>query len=341
MSVVTFFGYDDAVALENEACRVVLTGHGGGRVIEYALQGRNAVFLAGGHFDQAGWKHRGPDGSLQEPPAGGPVGGRCDIGPEMLNPPRPTLWLGSWSLEITGPRSAVMTSEECPDTGAQLVREFALDGGASSHLQVTQTIRNVSDTPKQYFHWARHFAEGGGVFAVPLSENSRYPNKYVMYGAAEGGGGAILTAPEDPMIRERGGFLEILGPPKGAKLGIDSHVGWFAYVAPSNLAWVKRYPTFPDRAYGEVAGFPLCVYYPASLFVELEPIGPRQTIAPGGEAAFTEDWFLLEHEMPRGGAQLDLPALTAQVAAAEVAAAAASGGGGDPVSRSPSKHQRL
>ena len=45
---------------------------------------------------------------------------------------------------------------------------------------------------------------------------------------------------------------------------------------------VKRYPTFPERVYGEIAGFPLCIYYPEASFVELEPIGPRETIVSGG-----------------------------------------------------------
>eukprot|EP01052_Picozoa_sp_SAG31_P015050 SAG31_NODE_956_length_10790_cov_34.583107_3_plen_342_part_00 len=332
MSVVQYFGYDDAVALENGACRVVLTGHGGGRVLEYAWRGHNAVYLpdelppgleapTDDASGQRGWKHR--PGENDDGPAGGPAGGRMDIGPEMLNPARPALWLGSYTVEVTGPRSAIMTSLECPATGVQLVREFALDGGDSSHLKVTQTIRNVCDGTRQYFHWSRSFAEGGGQVIIPLSEGSRYPSKYVMYGQAADGGGAILTSPSDPNVRERDGFLEILGAPASPKLGIDSYAGWLAYITKADVAWVKRFPTFPDRVYGEIAGFPLCVFYYEDLLVELEPIGPRETILPGAAVSFTEDWFLLEHTYPVGDrAHVDLPALSAQVAAAEAAAAA-------------------
>ena len=145
-----------------------------------------------------------------------------------------------------------------------------------------------------------------------------------MHGAASGGGTAILTAPEDPNIRERDGFLEILGPPALPKIGIDSHAGWFAYITQSDLMWVKRYPTYPERAYGEIAGFPLCIFYYQDMLVELEPIGPRQTIAPGAEAAFTEEWYLLEHPHPREGEQVDLRAVAAEVAAAEAGAGACS-----------------
>lgn len=45
MTTIEYFGYDDCVALENASTRVVLCPHGGGRVLEYALNGANAVFL--------------------------------------------------------------------------------------------------------------------------------------------------------------------------------------------------------------------------------------------------------------------------------------------------------
>ncbi len=174
----------------------------------YALHGTNAVHLGTTDADgahQEGWRHT--PGVNDGGPPGGPAGGRFDIGPEMLNPPRPTLWLGTYTAEITGPRSASLTSAPCDATGAQLIRRFEL-AETGSQLLVTQVIRNVSDSTKQYFHWSRSFAHGGGRVLIPLSEGSRYPSKYIMYA-----GGGIITAPSDPSIRERDGFLEILGTP--------------------------------------------------------------------------------------------------------------------------------
>jgi|EP01047_Picozoa_sp_COSAG01_P007040 hypothetical protein len=101
-------------------------------------------------------------------------------------------------------------------------------------------------------------------------------------------------------------------------------VGWFTYLMDSGLQWVKKYETYPERVYGEIAGFPLCIYYPAGSFVELEPIGPRETIAPGGVASFTEEWFLLAHKQPLGaGMPVDLSELTQQVETLTVPAPAA------------------
>ena len=112
-------------------------------------------------------------------------------------------------------------------------------------------------------------------------------------------------------------FLEIVGPPAFPKLGFDAHAGWFAYQMPNDLAFVKRYATYPDRVYNEVAGLTISIWYPKAEqvpAVELEPIGPRSTLAPGESAAFTEHWWLLENPFPRAGAALDLPKLAAKVA---------------------------
>ena len=312
MTTVSCHGYDDATCLQNASgTRVVLTGHGGGRVLEYAIGTVNAVYLGTAHCGgegQEGWKW--VPGQNDDGPPGGPVGGRLDIGPEMLNPDRPTLWLGSWAVQVTSPLSATMTSDSCPATGAQLLRHFVL-AGEGSRLSVTQVIRNCSDSPKKYFHWSRSFTHGGGKVVIPLSPDSRYPSKFVQYCP-----GGLDMKPSDPRISEHHGptpWLEITGA-QHPKLGIDSHAGWFTYLMDNGLQWVKRYPSFPDRVYGEVAGFPLCIYYPEGSFVELEPIGPRETIAPGGESSFTEEWYLLPHEQPiANGEPVDMLALTQQL----------------------------
>jgi hypothetical protein len=67
---------------------------------------------------------------------------------------------------------------------------------------------------------------------------------------------------------------------------------------------VKKFASYPDRVYGDMPGTTVCIYYHPN-FVELEPIGPRERLAPGESASFTEDWWLLEYERPAG--EVDLP----------------------------------
>lgn len=290
---VDFFGYVDCVALQNSSTRVVLCHQAGGRVLEYAVNGKNALWLDPA---QAGWVQ--PAESRQYVDLSG---GRFDIGPEMLTPGHEVLWQGAWRVEVTGPRSARMTSAEDAATGVQLIRTFQLDA-VGSGLRCTQTIRNVSARTVAWCHWSRTLAQGGGIGLVPLSPRSRLPKHYVMYE----GGGLIQSRPVDPNIRVREGFLEILGTPKFPKLGMDSQVGWFAYAMPNNLLFVKRYPVSPEKMYGEVAGLTISLWYDRMVRCELEPIGPLEELKPGASASFTEEWRLEEFAFPAPGQSVDL-----------------------------------
>ena len=47
--------------------------------------------------------------------------------------------------------------------------------------------------------------------------------------------------------------------------------------------------------------------------MELEPIGPRETLKPGESASFTEHWWLVDNPFPKNGAQIDLKAFAEKV----------------------------
>jgi hypothetical protein len=298
-----YFGHKNCIVLENADTRVVLTGEGGGRVLEYAFKGKNSMYLSP---TQKGWTWD----KSQEPPWEGPTGGRTDIGPETTIPAHPELWLGDWQAEITGPRQARLTSVEDGPTGVQLIREFRL-AETGSHLSCTQIMRNVSDEHKSWGHWSRTFAPGGGIVVIPLSKTSRFPQHYIRYGP----GPVMNFQPNDANIRQRDGYLEVLGTPEQAKLGMDSMEGWFAYLMHHDQMFVKRYRTYPDRVYGEMAALTISIWYYKNEMCELEPIGPLEDLDPGEAAAFVEDWYLLEWDYPAEGEDVDLQALTAKVEA--------------------------
>ena len=138
---------------------------------------------------------------------------------------------------------------------------------------------------------------------------SRFPNAYVMYGP----GTVIDYRPEDPHIGIRDGFLEITAAPRYPKLGMDTYAGWFGYLMPNDLLFVKSFPTYPDRVYNEVAGLTMSIWYPNGPMCELEPIGPRERLAPRESASFTETWWLLPHTFPKKRQPADLKAVAAFV----------------------------
>lgn len=284
-AVVEFYGYNDCIRLENATTRVTLCPRAGGRVLEYALNGVNGLYLPPG---QEGWE-MGTDTRWAEM-----VAGRFDIGPEQTIPRHPLLWQGKWTGEIIGDRQARLTSQPDESTGVQLVREFTLDE-KSSKLDCKQIIKNISQATKEYCHWSRTFGQGQGIVVIPLTEPSRFPNSYVMYEPQS----LINSKPVDPNIRKQDGFLVITGTPKYPKLGMDSSAGWFAYLMKNDLMFVKRFPVYPDRAYNEVAGLTISIWYPSGAMCELEPIGPREKLAPGQSSSFTETWFLVSQAFPK------------------------------------------
>jgi hypothetical protein len=301
---VDLLGYPGCIQLRNRHTVATLCHHAGGRVLEYAHLGQNALYL-----DSKEAAFGSPDGPKKPASAG-----RFDIGPEYIIPKHENLWTGPWTVEATGPRSARLTSVKDEATGVQLVRDFALDA-ETTKLSCTQTIRNISNRPVNWAHWSRTFAVHGGIGVIPQTPaKRRFPNGFVMY--EQTGEHAIILKPTDPNVRMRGDFLEVLGPTRLPKLGFDSHAGWFAYVMPHGQAFVKRFAAPVDAAYPEIAGLTLCFWYPKAEFIpacELEPHGPRKEIPPGGSSAFTEDWYLLPHPYPKAGDSLDLDALQRSV----------------------------
>lgn len=302
--VISYYGYTNAIELKNEKVRVVLCPEVGGRVVEYSHQGVNVLFLS---EEEKNWK----PGARPQVSAG-----RFDIGPELVVPKRDILWSGKWEGEIVGERSARLTSQIDPNTGVQLIRDFELDA-AYSHLVCTQTILNRSQEMTYWCHWSRTFVVGKGLCWIPVTRPSKYPNQFVLYEE----GTVINMKPDDPVIHKRavGGeeWLQIGPTPRRPKLGFDSMAGAILYASPNDLLFVKRFETFPERVYNEAAGITISVWYPDNAMVELEPIGPRESLKPGMQASFTEHWYLtampfpgLEGEVPEAELQKALKLFT-------------------------------
>lgn len=294
LRTVDFGIYKDCPILQNESTRVVFCPQVGGRVLEYSLDGQNALFVS--QYEMTG----------TESEVGGksPSAGRFDIGPEKIVAKRTESFFGAWSSESTGSNSLRMVSQPGKETGVRLTRDFHLDP-KSSRLLCTQTITNVSDRTTQNCHWSRTFGNKAGIVLIPLEGFPRFPKRYVRYD-----GGGLQMAPEDDNIQIRDGFLEIVGPPSSPKLGMDSYAGWLAHQQPGGLLFIKQFPTYPNRNYCELAGLTISTWAPMTGHtVELEPIGPTETLRPGESASFTEIWSLHTNPYPEAGEFFDLTRL--------------------------------
>lgn len=314
---VGFFGYTRCLQLSTANTRVILDPNCGGRVLSYQHQGVEAIPL---NPTQQGYTWQ-PGGKIADV-----YGGRLDLGPEMTFPRHLDLWVGAWRGRFTGPRTAELISPVDRNTQLQLIRTFKLDE-QGSHLRVTQKVINRGSVTRRCCHWSRTFAVGNGLCVVPLNPNSRFPRKYLTVGP---GNVMDLSPKATDNVRVRDGFLEIRGDPPFSKFMVDpvgpSEVNgcsraWLSYLLPEGMMFVKRFPIYSQRAYGEACAASLSLYYYPSVderqkppeqrplpidFCELEPIGPLEVLGPAQSASYTEDWWLLPYAFPKAGEDVDL-----------------------------------
>ncbi len=281
---VSAYGYKDCILLENKNTRVILNPNLGGSMLEYSLNGKNILFE---NPAQNGRIWKGGEERFEVP------GGRMDIGPEKTTPFRASFF-NKWQGKITGRLSATMISPIDTVLGVQLIRKFTLDSN-SSKLTCTQTIENKSSISQAYAHWSRTFARGGGICLVPVARNKRLPQGYALYRDQQ-------TIDFNPIpeknIRKTNGILEILGPISVPKLAIESDSGWTAYLHPMDLLFIKTFPVYPDRLYGDMLSNQVSIWYYKNEKCEIEPLGPLEVIKPGQDVSFTETWNLLPYNFP-------------------------------------------
>src|SRR5580698_4403559 len=112
--VVTFHGYTQAIELKLGKTRGVLCPQAGGRVLEFSVDGVNALYL---DDEDKKWQPGKPGPSSA---------GRFDYGPELVVTPHPKTWSGEWTGEIVKAQSARLMSQREDEAGIELVREFSL-----------------------------------------------------------------------------------------------------------------------------------------------------------------------------------------------------------------------
>lgn len=282
---VNTHGYENCLEIRHEKVRVVIEPNLGGRVLIYETGGRNVMYV---DTTKNGWTFK-KNGFTP------PSAGRFDIGPEAISPKRNNTWVGAWKPEIINANTVRITSDVDSTLGIQMEREFSLDAN-STHLKCTQTVKNLSTNEFSANHWGRTFAVGGGIALVPKNPKSRFPKGYCIYRPPSN---TIDFKPaEEPNVNVKENIIEIKNTPSHPKFVMDNDEGWLAYAAPNNLLFVKKYPIYANRIYGEVTAATSSIWYYKDTMVEIEPIGPLEVLKPNESFSFTEDWWLMEYDFP-------------------------------------------
>ena len=290
---LSYHGYSDCIAIENEASRVILTRHGGARVLEYSLHGRNVI-----DHDPAqdGWTLAGAQTPID------PCGGRFDIGPEKQIKSHPGLWLGSWTQKIVDETTVQQESPVDSELQVQVLRTFKLTPG-SSRLRCTQSVINHGKEAILVCFWSRTFAKSGGRCLIPIKGLSSFPKHYITFHK----GDMLAFNPDEKAVVRHGDFLEIYPPPESPKLGFDTSSNWFAYFV-NDLMFRKSYEVYPDRPYVDIAGMRIALWFEETR-IEQEVLGPGELLNPGDTHTFTETWELTNFPPPTPDQALDLDSL--------------------------------
>src|SRR5438045_2251362 len=86
---VAYHNYTRAIELKLGTARAVFCPQVGGRVLEFSVDGKNALYL---DDEEKNWKP-GKAASVSA--------GRFDYGPELTVAAHPRIWAGEWAAELT------------------------------------------------------------------------------------------------------------------------------------------------------------------------------------------------------------------------------------------------
>lgn len=279
--IVSAYGYKKCIRLSNEKTEVIINPGVGGRIMRYAIDGKNIIQENPAHD---GWVWDGTN----MPPGKYLAGGRFDIGPSKFRSNQRKHWFGPWSYEITREAQVVLVSERDEENGIQLKRTFKLHK-KSSALKIEQEILNISNEKLRLAHWGRAFLKAGGTLYLPVNPRSKYPKGFAMYlpnrvvnfnpGLEE-----TVTIANDHLV--------ISGPFSQQKIDMDLAVGRVSYFF-EDLLFRNTFEVHPAKPYGDITAANFSTWYNGLDMVEIEPIGPWEWIEPGESISFAENWQLV------------------------------------------------
>ena len=286
---VSWGGWPNCYRLANDEVELIVTADVGPRIVSYRfLSGKNLFKIYEeqlGKSGEATWQFRG--------------GHRLWLGPEdPLLTHAPDNGPSQVSL---GADAITLTSS--PEDVAGVQKEVRIRMNESgSGVEVLHRIRNCRETPFTFAVWALSVMAPGGVAVTGFPPRARHEdaltptNPLVMW---------AFTDLSDPRWTFLEKYLILRQDPAIAtptKLGHFNAHTWGAYFLGGDM-FLKRYKADPSRTYPDFG----CSYetFTRSEMLEVETMGPLETVAPGEWIEQIEHWSL-HHADPGGCTSEDL-----------------------------------
>jgi hypothetical protein len=200
-----------------------------------------------------------------------------------------------WTGTVTTARGILaevtLVSPADKASGLQITRVLRLDAG-STHLQVADTLKNLSDKPVKWSPGTATDAIGapggkspqGQVRAyLPVAAATDHPQGFW---SLDGTGLGTLLA---------GGPVEVTYHGQAGSLAVNDTAGWLALSdATDDSVYARRFTVHTDEDYpgGATAQVAASTYASgAGGYLTLISRGPLQAIAAGSETTFSQDWY--------------------------------------------------
>ncbi|MBO4694181.1 MAG: hypothetical protein J5659_07330 [Clostridia bacterium] len=279
--------YGRALEIENGTIRAVVTLDVGPRIIYFGfIDGQNIMCdnreLLGGRTDK----------SYEE---------LFGIGKKWENLGGHRIWAApeEWPLTYTPddvPVSyiktdcgAIFTCNASEKAGFEKKLEIIMSNDCAN-MQVKMSLKNISDKSRDCSIWALSVSTTGGTLVLPMNTDDTVllPNR------------VISVWPYSDIkdyryeLSNKYAVVENTAEERPLKLGFDLKKG-ISYYFVNGEVFKKQFDTFHDKKSYFDNG---CSFetYNCDKFIEIETLGPIETVAPNGEIYHTENWSLYKFD---------------------------------------------
>lgn len=279
---IDYEGWKDCWKIANPVVRLVVVPQIGGRIMEYSLDGENALWqneselgkLTGDDVGKT-WRNYGGYKAWNAPESRWQPTNRdffYDSMPAQVEP-------------LSDGRGLRITTAPIPHLGYQFVRDIVL-ADTTSRVRLTERMRNITDHEISWSVWDVTQVKVPCWIAFPVSKSSSFPQGWNVLSPANG---------QLKQAQRHGGIGVLRYDDLTENWTTDAMGGWMAYIR-GQLAYTKHWATrrvgvtYPDG--GSDAAFYTCGKNHFGGYAEMEVMGPIVTLKPGEETALVEDWFL-------------------------------------------------
>lgn len=271
---ITYGGWDNAFMLSNGQLELVITGDVGPRIIRFGLPDAPNVFY-------------------EDPATRGQTGGDVwrNYGGHRLwhAPEHPRRTYNPDNSPVTvGKRAGFVRIRQPREATTGISKEIDLHmSDSAAHVRVVHRLRNDGLWPVPMSAWALSVMAGGGFAILPLPPRGEHPRDLLPSSSL------VLwpyTDLSDPRWTWGSRYIRVQqadGPPQ--KIGASVPDGWLAYWRDGTL-FVKLFQPVPDVTYPDRGS--MAELFTNRVMLEVETLGPLQTVPPDSAIEHTEDWFL-------------------------------------------------